>query len=123
MAWSVGLHDDFQAEFDKLPDIVQDELLARMALLKEYGPTLGRPHADTLQGSKHANLKELRFKVAGGVWRITYAVDPDRCVVLLAAGDKSGVTQRLFYRRLIARSDRRFSAHLARVRHERDQHG
>lgn len=123
MGWRVRLHDDFQAEFDELPDSVQDALLARMALLKEYGPTLGRPHADTLQGSRHANLKELRFKVGEGVWRVAYALDPYRCAVLLAAGDKSGVSARLFYRRLIARSDSRFSAHLTRVESEKDRYG
>jgi hypothetical protein len=47
MYWSVRLHDDFDPEFAELAEPVQDELLALMALLKEYGPKLGRPHADT----------------------------------------------------------------------------
>jgi hypothetical protein len=91
---------------------VQDELLALLALLKEYGPDLGRPHADTLNGSRFANMKELRFRAADGVWRVTYAFDPRREGILLAAGDKSGVSERRFYRQLIARSDERFAAHL-----------
>jgi predicted XRE-type DNA-binding protein len=64
MAWIVRNHDDFDPEFDALPVEVQDELLAMTALLEAYGPGLGRPHADTLAGSKHANMKELRFKAA-----------------------------------------------------------
>ncbi len=72
MNWSVRLHDEFGPEYTELPEAVQDEILALMALLKEYGPKLARPHADTLNDSKHANMKELRFK-AGGVWRVTYA--------------------------------------------------
>ena len=38
----------------------QAELIAKVELLKLLGPALGRPHADTLNGSKHANMKELR---------------------------------------------------------------
>src|SRR6266404_3559546 len=67
-------------------------------LLKEYGPKLGRPHADTLDDSEHANMKELRFKAAGGVWRVTYAFDPKGDGILLATGNKSGVSEKRFYK-------------------------
>ena len=110
--WSIRLHDEFEPEFAGMPESVQDELLALLALLKEYGPELGRPHADTLNGSRHANMKELRFRAAGGVWRVTYAFDTGREGIVLVAGDKSGVSERRFYRRLIARSDERFTGHL-----------
>jgi hypothetical protein len=46
---------------------VQDELLAVMGLLEQFGPQLSRPHVDTLKGSRHANMKELRFNAAYGV--------------------------------------------------------
>lgn len=116
MPWSVRLHDDFDPEFAELPEAVQDEILALMRTLKEYGPKLGRPHADTLNESDHANMKELRFKAAGGVWRVTYAFDPKREGVLLAAGDKSGVSERRFYKQLIAKSDVRYASHLAELK-------
>ena len=48
MVWSVRFHDAFEAEFVELDAPVQDELLAAAKLLKDYGPKLGRPHADTL---------------------------------------------------------------------------
>jgi hypothetical protein len=35
---------------------------------------------------------------------------------LLAAGDKSGGSQKLFYRRLAAKADARFSEHLESLR-------
>jgi hypothetical protein len=111
-AWTIRLHDEFEPEFALLSEAVQDELLALLALLKEYGPELGRPHADTLNDSRFSNMKELRFRASDGVWRVTYAFDPRREGILLAAGDKSGVSERRFYRRLIARSDERFAAHL-----------
>jgi hypothetical protein len=82
-------------------------------LLEREGPQLGRPHADTLRGSRHANMKELRCNAGGGFWRIAFAFDPDRNAILLAAGDKSGGSERRFYRQLIARADERFDRHLA----------
>jgi hypothetical protein len=112
MLWTVRNHDEFDPEFDNLPVDVQDELLAVTALLETYGPALGRPHADTLAGSKHANMKELRFKAADGVWRVAFAFDPEREAILLVAGDKAGIAQQRFYKRLIAKADDRFTAHL-----------
>ncbi|HVZ27128.1 MAG TPA: type II toxin-antitoxin system RelE/ParE family toxin, partial [Rhizomicrobium sp.] len=91
MAWIVRLHDAFEAEFQALAPEVQDELLATAKLLQDYGPVLGRPHADTLKGSAHANMKELRFRAAGGAWRVAFAFDPRRQAILLVAGDKAGV--------------------------------
>jgi Uncharacterized protein conserved in bacteria len=112
MVWTVVLHEDFEVEFSELPETVQDEIFMMLPLLKEYGPQLGRPHADTLHGSKHTNMKELRFKADDGVWRVAFAFDPARQAVLLIAGDKSGVSEKRFYRSLIERADQRFSAHL-----------
>ena len=57
MTWSVELADEFEPEFDKLPEPVQDELLAHARLLEAIGPQLGRPRVDTLKGSKHANIR------------------------------------------------------------------
>ena len=118
MPWTVANHDAFDPEFDALPDAVQDELLAIAALLETYGPSLGRPHVDTLAGSRHANMKELRFKAAEGVWRVAFAFDPSRQAILLVAGDKAGVNQRRFYKGLIRKADSRFTDHLKRLKEE-----
>lgn len=61
MSWTILFHDDFAAEFAVLAESLQDELLAHALLLRDFGPGLGRPTVDTLKGSKHANMKELRF--------------------------------------------------------------
>ncbi len=90
MVWQVRFHDAFEVEFEAMAADVQDELIAMAKLLQDYGPKLGRPHADTLNGSQFANMKELRFRAAGGVWRVAFAFDPNREGVLLVAGDKSG---------------------------------
>jgi hypothetical protein len=59
-------------------------------------------------------MKELRFDAADGVWRVAFAFDPKRKAILLVAGNKSGVTEKKFYKQLIAKADERFDAHLAR---------
>jgi hypothetical protein len=43
--------------------------------------------------SRYANMKELRFRADGGVWRVAFAFDPRRNAILLVAGDKSGVSE------------------------------
>ena len=113
--WQADLHDDFGPEYRALHQDVQDELLAHIELLEQFGPPLGRPRADTLNDSRHANMKELRFDAADGAWRVAFAFDPNRKAILLVAGDKSGGSERRFYRRLIDQADARFDAHLARI--------
>jgi hypothetical protein len=108
MAWVVAF---CEAEFDAFPGEVQDAILARVNLLEREGPQLGRPHADTLKGSGHTNMKELRCPAAN--WRVAYAFDPSRRAIFLAGGDKSGGSEKRFYRRLIAKADERFDQHLA----------
>jgi hypothetical protein len=77
---------------------------------------MGRPRVDTLTGSRHANMKELRFDAAGGVWRFAFAFDAARKAIILCGGDKSGGSQRRFYRQLIERADRRFDGHLSALK-------
>ena len=67
MKWIVQFDTAFEPEFAALTEDVQDELLAHAQLLETFGPQLGRPRVDTLNGSKHANMKELRFAAADGV--------------------------------------------------------
>ena len=61
-------------------------------------------------------MKELRFSVGDGEWRIAYAFDPRRHAIMLVGASKSGVSSDRFYRRLIATADRRFDGHLASLR-------
>ena|SRR5438477_6260428 len=116
MPWIVEFHDDFEPEFLAFESAVQDALLAAAKLLVDFGPQLGRPYADTLNGSRHANMKELRFEASNGEWRAAFAFDPRRHAILLVAGDKSGGSQKRFYRQLIAKADGRFSTHLDDLR-------
>lgn len=119
MLWHVELCDAFLLEFYRLPEAVQDELMVQAKLLRRTGPQLGRPHIDTLKGSKHSNMKELRFKAHGSIWRVAFAFDWHRKAILLVGGSKSGVSQRRFYNVLIKVADARFDQHLADLGEER----
>lgn len=116
MRWAVELADEFQSEFDSLREDVRTEILALSLVLEKFGPQLGRPRTDTLHGSRHANMKELRFHAADGEWRVAFAFDPARKAILLVAGDKSGGSQKRFYCELIRKADSRFDAHLGRLK-------
>jgi hypothetical protein len=118
MQWTIIFHDEFEPEFDELPTSVQDELYAEAGFVERFGPETGRPHVDTLKGSDYANMKELRFEAADGEWRVAFAFDPKRRAILLIAGDKTGVSEKKFYKRLIAKADARYERHLERLKAE-----
>ncbi|GAA0206825.1 hypothetical protein QOZ96_003317 [Brevundimonas nasdae] len=112
MTWTIEFHPEFVPEFDDYSVRVQAEILKLATALETTGPRLGRPHADTLSGSKLKNLKELRFKEGRSEWRVAYIFDPSRKGILLCGGSKSGMSQVLFYDTLIATAEKRYGTHL-----------
>lgn len=119
MNWIVQLHPSFVEEFEGFSVAVQDELLKKLEVLGSFGPALGRPKVDTLKGSKHSNMKELRFDADNGVWRAAFAFDPERQAIVLVAGDKARANQKRFYRDLLRKADARLDDHLRRLKEER----
>ncbi|WP_453970810.1 type II toxin-antitoxin system RelE/ParE family toxin [Amorphus sp. MBR-141] len=115
MEWDVLFHEALEGDFTELPEAVQDELLAHAELLVAFGPSLKRPRADTLKGSRHANMKELRFDANDAVWRLACCL----CVRPGTEGHPAGRERQVrsigkrFYRRLIATADERFESHLS----------
>lgn len=118
--WTVRLHDAFEPEFEALAEAVQDELLAQAKVIETFGPAAGRPRVDTLKGSKHANMKELRFDADDGVWRAAFAFDPKREAIIIVAADKSGGSEKKFYKRLIKTADERFDQHLDALKERKE---
>jgi hypothetical protein len=115
MKYTVIFHGDFEPEYDLLPADVQDELFARIAVIEEFGPSLGRPTVDTLTASSFSNMKEIRFN-CDGVWRFAFAFDPARSAVVLCGGDKENEDQKKFYKWLIATADARFASHIGKLK-------
>jgi hypothetical protein len=117
--WPVATTGVFDEWCAALGHDAQAEIIAKVELLKLLGPKLGRPHADTLSGSKHANMKELRAATASQMLRIAFAFDTQRVGILLVADDKRGVSQRRFYKQLIEKADELFDIHLATLKDRR----
>jgi len=63
MAWKVEFHPECEAWADTLDQQDGEALLAAIRLLHEKGPALPRPLVDTVKGSEHANMKELRHRI------------------------------------------------------------
>ena len=63
---------------------------AVLVLLSQDGPSLSRPLADSVSGSRIKNLKELRIGSSRKLAiRILYAFTENRTALLLVAGNKS----------------------------------
>ena len=114
--YTVAFADEFEDDFAALAAAVQDELLAQLKVIEAFGPLAKRPRVDTLNGSKHKNMKELRFAAANGEWRVAFAFDTERQAVILCSGDKSGGSEKAFYKTLVRKADQRFDAHLSRLK-------
>ena len=84
-------------------------------ILTEHGPGLGRPLVDSIVGSGHRNMKELRPGSSGSEVRILFAFDPRRRAILLLAGDRQGAWAK-WYRRNICVADDRYDEHLEQLK-------
>ncbi len=111
MVWAVQSVAEFERWFLTLESSVRIEIAAKISLLQQVGPTLGRPHADTLKRSAYPNMKELRVQIGGDPWRIFFAFDPRRSAILLVGGNKCGDGR--FYEVNLPIADARYRDHLA----------
>lgn len=88
--WSVEFHPECEVWAEALEQSDAEALLASIRVLRDAGPTLGRPLVDTVKGSRHANMKELRPGSTGRTEiRVLFAFDLERRAILLVGGDKS----------------------------------
>ena len=115
--WDVVTTDRFDEWFEKMDDTDRANIIAGMLLLQEKGSSLSRPYADTVEGSKFPNMKELRVQSKGQPLRAFFAFDPKRKAVLLCAGDKTGNEKR-FYKIMIPLADKEYQIHLTRLEAE-----
>lgn len=108
--WKVYRTQEFKDWFDQLDLKLKEAILKDILILSTYGPSLSRPYVDTLKGSKYSNLKELRTKIKGNYFRIIFAFDPERDIILLVGGDKSN--DKKFYTKMILKAELLFTEHL-----------
>ncbi len=104
-AWLLGLD---QSSYE--------QVIAALELLSEHGPQLGRPLVDSVIGSRHKNMKELRPGSSGrSELRILFAFNPRRRAILLIAGDKAGNWTK-WYREQIPIADHSYDEHLENLK-------
>lgn len=88
--WSVEFHTVCGRWAQHLDQADAEALLAAIGVLRDHGPSLGRPLVDTVKGSRHQNMKELRPGSTGRTEiRVLFAFDLERKAILLIGGDKS----------------------------------
>lgn len=86
--WDVQQTARFEQWFKGLDDVDRRKVIVGLMLLENQGPHLPRPHADTVNESRYANMKELRIQSQGKPLRAFFAFDPKRTGIILCAGDK-----------------------------------
>ncbi len=117
--WSVEFHPACEQWADGLDQRDSEALLAAIRVLRDQGPALGRPLVDTIQGSQHNNMKELRPGSTGRTEvRVLFAFDLERKAILLVGGDKSN-DWKAWYHTNIPIADKRFSQHQAELEAKR----
>lgn len=97
--WEIQWTEHCKNWISKLDESAKEDILAHLIVLKEKGPALGRPYADTIAGSKIKNLKELRVQSKRKVIRIFFVFTKSRIGLLLAGDDKRG--NKRFYDQMI----------------------
>jgi hypothetical protein len=113
MAWEVEFTDEFAEWWDSLDEGEQEDVGASVKVLRECGPTLGRPHADLVAMSAYPNMKELRTQHDGRPYRTLFAFDPRRIAILLIGGDKTGNDR--WYLEFVPRADKIYAEHLRQL--------
>lgn len=92
----------------------KEAIYKNLLILKNIGPSLGRPYVDSVSKSNHKNMKELRVQNKQRLFRIFFAFDPNRDVILLIGGDKRG--DKRFYQRMVPMADTLYDQHLNKIR-------
>lgn len=77
--WEVEYTDEFGDWYGQLSEDDQDAVVARVELLEQLGPALGRPAVDNVHKSKHSNMKELRAERALRVLLRSILAAPPSC--------------------------------------------
>lgn len=109
--WAIEFHAECERCADRLAQDDKEALLAAISVLRDVGPSLGRPLVDTVVASRHANMKELRPGSTGRTEvRVLFAFDNVRTALLLVGGDKSAGWKG-WYETNIPIADELFDAH------------
>lgn len=113
--WVIKATDTFDQWFSSLDDGTRATVLAVLLVLRQKGPGLPRPWADTVKGARYKNMKELRIQSRGEPIRAFFVFDPYREAILLCAGNKRGNEKR-FYAEMIPLAEKEYAKHLKNLK-------
>jgi len=116
MGWEVEYTNEFGDWWAGLLESEQEDITAGVELLMEQGPRLPFPYSSSIEGSRHAHMRELRVQSKGRPFRVFYAFDPRRSAILLIGGNKTGGDR--FYDKYVPIADNLYDAHLDELRKE-----
>jgi hypothetical protein len=119
MPWTLVYLDHYTNWLEAQEEELQNEALAQLGVLKQIGPTLGRPRVDTLKDSNLPNLKELRFVHNGAPIRILFAFDPKQQGVVILGGDKTG--DKRWYKTNIPVAEKLYAEHIEKQKKEDEE--
>ena len=108
MAWPVDFTPEAAKWLTSLPPRDRAKIARRVEKVRQFGPTHGRPDVDTVHGSRHTNMKEVRVPRTG--LRALFAFGPDQRALVLD-GTAQGKNDKSF-NALIKSADKRLDDHL-----------
>lgn len=114
MAWEIEFTHEFGEWWSSLTREEQNSIADGVYVLEEFGPALTRPQADTVNGSRFRNMRELRVQHQGRPYRVLYVFDPRRVGVLLIGGDKTGNNR--WYGEYVPKADAIYAQHLREIK-------
>jgi hypothetical protein len=116
VSWNVEYTDEFGSWWRELDERQQDDIAILVSLLQQKGAALPFPYSSSVEGSRHAHMRELRIQSGGKPLRVFYAFDPRRTAILLIGGDKTGNDR--FYETFTPIADRLYDVYLDELRDE-----
>jgi len=112
VVWSVRYTDEFADWWETLTEDEQEDVSACVNQLIDRG----RPYVDSVNGSRHSNMKELRTQSGGNPLRTFFVFDPTRSAILLIGGNKRG--DKRFYDRMVPIADDLYDEFLNELKRE-----
>ena len=118
--WTIVYTDEFENWWEKLNQEEKISITSGILVLQQAGPTLRFPYSSAIKGSKHSHMRELRIQHKGSrPFRVLYAFDPTRQVVLLTGGDKTGANN--WYKKFIRIADKSYEEHLKTLKNSTEE--
>ena len=118
MDWEIEVTDEFARWYEGLSEREQDDIASVVDLLAVEGVSLSRPQSASIANARNTHMRELIVQSGGRPLRVFYAFDPRQTAILLVGGDKTGISDRLFYGRYIRIADNLYDEYTAELERE-----